>query len=190
MSAAAGTATARKVLLSLVGGGLVLGVGALLMVALLSDARPAAAGLVGRPAPVLAGETLDGGTADLADLRGSVVLVNVWASWCGPCREELPLLVSTQSRYGDQGLEVLGLNMRDGPVAARALLAETGAESLTSVVDPDGGTAVGWGVRGVPETFLVDRDGVLRARFFGAVTEEWVQEEVVPWLQERPSTET
>jgi cytochrome c biogenesis protein CcmG/thiol:disulfide interchange protein DsbE len=155
---------------------------ALLLSSLAERGAGAAASVRERPAPPLAGRTLQDGHADLADLRGSVVLVNVWASWCGPCRDELPLLTEAQGQLGGRGLQVLGLNMNDGPVAARALLTQTGATSLTSVQDPDGTIAIDWGVRGVPETFLVDRGGVIRSRHFGPLTEQWLRDVVVPYL--------
>ncbi|MFP5345778.1 MAG: TlpA family protein disulfide reductase [Actinomycetes bacterium] len=180
---ATGERTRRRVVRTVVAVVAVAGVAALLLSGALGGSREPASALAGRLAPPLAGPTVQGGKADLADLRGKVVLVNVWASWCGPCRDELPLLARTRERLARQGLEVLGLDMSDGPVAARALLEETAATSLTSVVDPDGTQAVAWGVRGVPETFLVDRQGVVRERRIGPVTEEWVRDVVEPSLQ-------
>ncbi|GAB1692884.1 TlpA family protein disulfide reductase [Krasilnikovia sp. M28-CT-15] len=111
------------------------------------------------PAPRLRGTTLDGSSFDLAGRRGSVVLVNVWASWCDPCRQELPVLAAAQQRWSAQGFLVAGIDMHDNAESARRMLAETGAKDLTSVIDPQGTTAVAWGARGVPESFLVDRTG-------------------------------
>ncbi|MEV0001705.1 TlpA disulfide reductase family protein [Micromonospora sp. NPDC050980] len=127
-------------------------------------------------APALAGATLDGGRFDLAALRGQVVLVNVFASWCGPCRDELPLLAETGRQWSSRGLRVVGLNLRDGPDAVRPLLAQSRAAELTVVPDPDGARSVEWGVRGVPETFLVDRDGRIVAHRPGVVTRQWLDE--------------
>lgn len=127
----------------------------------------------------LAGRTLDGGRFDLADLRGQVVVVNVWASWCAPCREELPLLAETARQWSGKGLSVVGLNVRDKDAAARQMLAETGAENLTVVTDPEGTLAVDWGVVGVPETFVVDRDGHVRVRAMGVVTRQWLDQHVL-----------
>ncbi|GGM58390.1 cytochrome C-type biogenesis protein [Micromonospora sonchi] len=140
---------------------------------------------VGRPAvaaPALAGTTLDGTWFDLAAVRGQVVLVNVFASWCGPCRDELPLLAETALRWSPQGLRVVGLNLRDGPEAVRTLLKQTQAEQLTVLPDPDGTRAVDWGVRGVPETFVVDRDGRIVAYQPGVVTRQWLQDQLSPLL--------
>ncbi|WP_187398823.1 redoxin domain-containing protein [Micromonospora sp. WP24] len=134
------------------------------------------------PAPELGGTTLDGGRFDLAEAHGQVVVVNVFASWCGPCRDELPLLADTARRWSPHGLRVVGLNLRDGPEAVRALLAETGTTDLTVLPDPDGTRAVKWGVRGVPETFVVDRDGRIVARQQGVVTRGWLDQRVTPLL--------
>jgi cytochrome c biogenesis protein CcmG, thiol:disulfide interchange protein DsbE len=138
--------------------------------------------LIGAAAPALSGSTLDGGHFDLADARGHVLLINVFASWCGPCRDELPLLVDAQRRWSAQGLRLVGLNIRDGSVAVRALLRETGATDLTVLPDPEGTRAVSWGVRGVPETFLLDRDGRIVGRQQGAVSPQWLEQRVAPLL--------
>ncbi|SDZ20665.1 cytochrome c biogenesis protein CcmG, thiol:disulfide interchange protein DsbE [Micromonospora pattaloongensis] len=158
---------------------LTLGVG----VVLAAGERPGP-GVAHRPraAPALAGTTLPGQRYDLAAARGHVVLVNVFASWCGPCRDELPLLVGTGRRWAPQGLQVVGLNLRDGPDAVRALLAEARAEDLTVVPDPEGVRAVEWGVRGVPETFVVDRDGRIVAHQPGVVTAKWLEQHLAPLL--------
>jgi cytochrome c biogenesis protein CcmG, thiol:disulfide interchange protein DsbE len=136
----------------------------------------------GTVAPPLAGRTLDGGYFDLTTVRGHVLLVNVFASWCGPCRDELPLLVDAKRHWSAQGLRLVGLDVRDGTQAVRALLRETGAEALTVLPDPDGTRAVAWGVRGVPETFVVDRDGRIVHRQQGAITRQWLEQWVAPLL--------
>jgi cytochrome c biogenesis protein CcmG, thiol:disulfide interchange protein DsbE len=138
--------------------------------------------LVGRPAPVLAGPTLAGGSLDLADLRGGVVLVNVWASWCGPCRQELPLLVTAERRLGARGLALVGIDIRDGRRQAREVLAAAAGDPARSVVDPQGVLAARWQVAGVPETIVVDAHGIVRSRHLGTVTERWIDEVVVPLL--------
>lgn len=161
-------------------------VGVVLALGLRSSTEPARGGstvdLTGMAAPALSGPTLDGGHFDLAAARGHVLLVNVFASWCGPCRDELPLLLDAKRRWSAQGLRLVGLNIRDGTEAVRALLRETGAEALTVLPDPDGSRAVDWGVRGVPETFVVDRDGRIIQRQQGAVTRQWLEQRVAPLL--------
>lgn len=130
-------------------------------------------------APELRGTDLDGTYRDITELEGSVVVVAVWASWCGPCREEVSVLSNAQERLGPEGLMVLGLNFQDNPNSAREFVAEEQA-SFPSVVDRDGTISVGWGVTGIPQSFLVDRDGKIVARHFGAVTEEWIEDVVAP----------
>ncbi|MEV6842765.1 TlpA disulfide reductase family protein [Actinoplanes sp. NPDC051411] len=129
-------------------------------------------------APELRGRTLDGPQFDLATLRGQVVLVNVWASWCDPCRQELPALAAAQSRWAADGFRVVGIDMRDNSESAHRLLADVGATSLTSVADPPGVLAVAWGARGVPESFLVDRTGRIRWWVQGALDEAWLEQRV------------
>ncbi|MGY2128866.1 TlpA family protein disulfide reductase [Blastococcus sp. SYSU DS0617] len=146
-----------------------------------SGAAPSA--VVDRPAPVLSGPTLDGGHVDLADLRGSVVLVNVWASWCAPCREEMPLLDATAREWAPQGLRIVGVDVNDEDDAAREFLAGLGGVSFPSVVDADGRLSLEWGTTGVPETFVVDRDGTVVAKRFGPVTSAWLAEDVLPLLE-------
>ncbi|WP_084464329.1 TlpA family protein disulfide reductase [Microtetraspora fusca] len=135
-----------------------------------------------RRTPDLAGSTLDGRDFRLAGLRGHVVLVNVWASWCGPCREELPLLLDTVRRYAPRGLRAVGVDTRDGRPAARAFLEESGDGGFPHLFDPDGRLAVELGAFGVPETFLLDRNGVIVRRRVGPLTEEWIEANVLPEL--------
>lgn len=140
------------------------------------------------PAPPLSGEDLGGQPRDLASLEGSVVIVPVWASWCGPCRDEVPVLEDALARWGADDLAVLGINMRDRDDSARQFLAEHGA-SYPSVVDPRGTVAVGWGVTTLPVTFLVDRDGQVVARHTGVVTNEWLDRVVAEELADGAAVE-
>lgn len=146
----------------------------------------APAGIVGSPAPVLRGSDLTAAPFDLADLRGQVVLVTVWASWCAPCRQELPVLAAAAHDLAPRGLRVIGIDFRDRAGPARRLLRASGAQQLRCVRDPDGRLAVQWGVFGVPETFLVDRAGRVRARRVGAVDQAWLHTRVEPVLTPPP----
>ncbi|HET7328185.1 MAG TPA: redoxin domain-containing protein [Nocardioidaceae bacterium] len=145
-----------------------------------AGSQSSSSALVGDPAPPLAGRTLQGTHFSLDSLDGAVVLVNIWASWCGPCREEIPLLVAAKRNWADSGVELVTINTRDGPAAARSMLRELGATELRSVRDPQGELAVAWGAAGVPETYVVDRDGIVRARRVGVVTEQWLREQLSP----------
>lgn len=147
------------------------------------DARVVPSAVVAEPAPGLAGATLDGGSYDLSRERGKVVLVNVWASWCGPCKAEYPVLVDAARGLRNRGLSVVGINTQDDPASARRFLDEMGGEVYPSVVDADGRLAVDWGTFGVPETFVVDKAGTVRARVVGEVTAAWIEQNVVPMLE-------
>ena len=134
-------------------------------------------------APALRGTGFDGQVVDLSDLRGNVVLVNIWASWCAPCRREMPLLASIARQQADGGLRVVGVNTNDRREAAQDFLADIGGSGrVLHIYDPDGEHAVEWGSRGVPETFVVDARGRVVERHFGEVTQEWLQKSVLPLL--------
>jgi cytochrome c biogenesis protein CcmG/thiol:disulfide interchange protein DsbE len=117
--------------------------------------------LIGKPAPALAGTTLDGSSFDLASQRGKPVIVNFWASWCGPCREEFPLLEDAVARHADEGLVVVGALFKDDADPARTFVAEQGA-TWPTVTDPDRTMGSAWKVLAPPQTFFIDRDGVIR----------------------------
>ncbi|MCW4384777.1 TlpA family protein disulfide reductase [Salinibacterium sp. SYSU T00001] len=153
---------------------------AFVAVAALSACGPAVD--VSQPAAPLAGVDMDGRHHDLAELQGSVVVVSVWASWCGPCREEVQPLSQAEQEWGDDGLVVLGVNFKDHPDAAQRFVEEEGA-TFPSVVDADGAISIDWGVTGVPQSFLVDREGEIAAVRFGPVTDEWIADVVVPEVQ-------
>jgi cytochrome c biogenesis protein CcmG/thiol:disulfide interchange protein DsbE len=129
--------------------------------------------LVGHRAPALNGRTLGGGHYTYRP--GRVTVVNIWASWCAPCRTELPTLVRFAQQSAAQGVAVATVDTRDGVVPATRFLKRTGATGLTAVSDPDGVLAVGWGATGVPETFVVDARGIVRAHWNGAVDEAWLR---------------
>lgn len=131
-----------------------------------------------QPAPPLVGATLAGGRFDLADYDGQVRVVNVWASWCAACEQEHPELIRAARRLQDRPVQFVGLNVQDDPDDARGMLDEMGHNPYPSVVDEDGSLAIDWGVFGVPETFLVDGDGVVRAKQTGPVTEQWLLDAV------------
>ena len=120
-----------------------------------------------RRTPAYAVTTLDGRYVTSDSLRGRVVLVNVWATWCGPCRAEMPLLQRMADRHRGAGLVVLGLSAdRGGDEPVRRFLRERGVTYPVAVVGPDGARPFG-GVVGYPTSFLIDRDGVVRHQVVG-----------------------
>jgi cytochrome c biogenesis protein CcmG, thiol:disulfide interchange protein DsbE len=130
------------------------------------DATAVRSVLVGRPAPEFTLPTIDGGTVRSADLRGRPYVVNFWASWCVPCRREHPNLEEFYRRYRPSGVELVGVIFSDTPEAARRYRTELGGD-WPLVTDPQNRTAVDFGVRGPPESFLVDESGVVVAKFTG-----------------------
>ena len=123
----------------------------------------------GQPAPQLAGTALDGSRVDLASLRGRPVIVNFWASWCGPCREEFPLLQEKLAALGPtDGLQIVGVLYKDEPELAQRFLADFGA-TWPTIDDPDDGFAAAYRVAAPPQTYFIDRDGVLRGIQVGQV---------------------
>jgi cytochrome c biogenesis protein CcmG/thiol:disulfide interchange protein DsbE len=131
--------------------------------------------LIGRPAPattlppleglVRDGKPVPGITPDL--LRGEVTLVNVWASWCAPCREEAPLL---EELAKDGRFRMIGINYKDQPDNARRFIGRYGNPFTAVGADPAGRAAIDWGVYGVPETFIVGHDGKIAYRLVGPIT--------------------
>ena len=127
---------------------------------------------VQRPAPAFALPGLDRrtkSTVRLAELRGHVVVVNFWASWCAECRDEQAALNRTWQRFRDAGVVVVGVNFQDAAGDARRYAATSGG-SYPLVSDSDSSAALAYGLRGVPETYVVDPKGQLVDRFVGPVT--------------------
>ena len=127
--------------------------------------------LIDRPAPPLTGGTLTGEPFDLANLSGKVAIVNFWASWCVECRREHPAFVRVAERYQREPVALVGVIFQDDPAAARAYMQEMGGD-WPNVLDPDGRIAIDYGVYGVPETFLIDASGVIRAKVVGRIDEQ------------------
>ena len=133
--------------------------------------------LINKPVPTFSLAPLEGLVAggkpvpgfSSEDLRGRVTIVNVWASWCAPCRQEHPLLVDLA---GDPSVRVVGINQRDNPDNARRFLGTLGNPYAAVGVDPNGRASIDWGVYGVPETFIVGPDGTIRHKHIGPLTPE------------------
>jgi cytochrome c biogenesis protein CcmG/thiol:disulfide interchange protein DsbE len=123
---------------------------------------------IGEPAPDFRVTRLDGGEISLAGLRGHVVLVNLWASWCPPCLEEMPSLERLHQQLGGQGLMIVGVSA-DTEEPDIVSVVQKDALSFTIARDPDGKMANAYHATGYPESYLVDRGGVLREAFIGPV---------------------
>lgn len=121
------------------------------------------------PAPTVHLRDMDGRVLDLARLRGRVVLIDFWATWCGPCREEIPTLKKLQERYGPRGLSVLGLSLDGEAAPVLAFRRQAGLNYPVALADLSTTARFG-GVLGLPTLYLVDRAGVLRRRFQGLDT--------------------
>lgn len=142
--------------------------------------------LIDRPAPAMTGRTLDGGEFDLGASAGKVRIVNFWASWCVVCRREHPDFVRVAERYRDQPVALVGVIFQDDPADARAYMREMGGD-WPQIVDPDGRIAIDYGVYGVPETFLVDAAGIIRAKVVGRIDESTLRTWIDDALAAMPS---
>jgi len=142
-------------------------------------------GLLGRPAPDFALRTLEGsGLVHLSALRGQVVVINFWASWCAACREEHPSLLAAWERYRDQGVALVGIDFEDQKRPALDFMREMGGD-WPVVEDPGGRTALNYGVYGVPETFFIGPDGVIRYKQIGPSSYELLSERIERLLSQR-----
>lgn len=142
----------------------------------------------GFPAPDFTLETLDGGSASLSSYRGQVVIVNLWASWCLPCRAEMPTLQKLHEANRDRGLAVLAVNstVQDTEADARAFVDEMGL-TFTVLLDRDGAVSRRYLLRALPSTFIVDRGGIIRSAIVGGpVSEAVLQSKVDALLAEMP----
>ncbi len=127
---------------------------------------PPAHSLLDKPAPGFTLTDLNGQPLRLASFRGKVVLLNFWATWCAPCQVEMPVFTKWRERYGPQGLEVVGISMDDDSAPVRRLVGRLKLDYRVAMGDARLGARYG-GVLGLPLTFLVDRRGIVRARFQG-----------------------
>jgi cytochrome c biogenesis protein CcmG/thiol:disulfide interchange protein DsbE len=147
------------------------------------DPREIPSPLIGKPAPqfdrpklAVANETVTN-----KDLLGQVWILNVWASWCAPCREEHPVWNEFARK---KMVTLVGLNYKDEDAAATRWLRDLGNPYNLSIADRDGNVGIDFGVYGVPETFVIDRTGVIRYKHIGAMTPTVLEKKIVPLLQE------
>ena len=120
------------------------------------------------PAPEFSFETFDGDELSLSGLRGKVVMVDFWASWCPPCRREAPVLAAVYREYDPEAVEFVGVDIWDDEKDARAYLERYGV-TYPNGLDVGGVIAIDFGVTGIPEKYLIDRDGQVQRKFVGPV---------------------
>jgi cytochrome c biogenesis protein CcmG/thiol:disulfide interchange protein DsbE len=127
--------------------------------------------LVGAEAPDFTLKLFNGDQLKFSDLKGKAVLLNFWASWCGPCKDEAPALQASWEKYRNKGAIFLGVNVWDDKDSALIYLKEFGGEYISGI-DPKGEIAVDYGVGGVPETYFIDTSGKIVDKYTGQLTEE------------------
>jgi cytochrome c biogenesis protein CcmG/thiol:disulfide interchange protein DsbE len=170
----------RLLLLPLV---LFVGLVAFLMVGLRRDPHEIPSPFINKPAPAFQLKQLHdpNKTFSAQEMRGKVWLLNFWGTWCVACREEHPLLV----QYSKTGaVPIYGVDYKDERATALQLLEEEGNPYTVTASDPEGRLSIDYGVYGAPETFLIDRDGVIRYKQIGPITEEAWQKEILPRVRE------
>jgi cytochrome c biogenesis protein CcmG, thiol:disulfide interchange protein DsbE len=156
---------------------------ALLAAGLTLNPREVPSPLVGKPAPAFELPRLDNPAVKFTpeEMRGKVWLLNVWASWCVACREEHPVLVDFARA---EHAPLVGLNYKDPREDAERWLRRYGDPYLVSAADRDGRIGIDYGVYGVPETYVIDRDGRIRYKQIGPVSEEVMQKRILPLIKE------
>ncbi len=137
--------------------------------------------LIDKPAPAFSAPKLGAPSETLsqADMKGKVWLFNVWASWCVSCRSEHPILNQLAQQ---KAAVIVGLNYKDEPDAAKNWLTQLGNPYDVSIMDQEGRIGIDWGVYGVPETFVIDKKGVIRYKHTGPVTSQDVQAIFLPLI--------
>ena len=147
------------------------------------DPKEVPSPLIGKPAPAFALARLDDPAQTIRrdDLLGQVWMLNVWASWCVACRQEHPLLVEFAK---SKMLPIYGLNYKDQPAAGQKWLRDFGNPYKASLTDLDGRVGIDFGVYGVPETFIMDRQGVVRFKQIGPITPEVIRTKIEPLVRQ------
>ncbi len=143
---------------------------------------------VGFPAPDFTLQTLDGEMMSLSDTRGQVVVVNIWATWCGPCRAEMPAIQNLHIAESQRGLVIMAVNstVQDNTATVRSFATELGL-TFPILFDTDGAVTHSYRVQALPTTFVVDRQGVIRKIFYGGpLNEATLRAALDPLLQEEP----
>ena len=175
--------TSRRVFVALVPLALFIALVALLVFGLGNDPRKVPSPLIGKPAPAfeLPELTDPGRTVSDADLKGKISLVNVWASWCTSCRAEHQALMAL-SEIPD--FQIVGLNWKDEAANANQVLRLTGNPYDMNGYDPDNTVGIDWGVYGAPETFVVDKQGIIRYKHIGPIDRRVWEETLQPLVSQ------
>lgn len=181
---------ARGVIVALIPLVLFLGLAVIFLMQLTSgrDNSIIPSALIGKPAPTLKLAPLEGAMTagkpvpplTTEAIRGKLTLVNVWASWCVPCRQEHPIILGLSR---DDRLNVVGINYKDRNDAALAFLGELGNPFTAIGVDPKGAAAIDWGVYGIPESFLVGADGTILYKHVGPFSEDSLKNGLLPAIE-------
>ncbi len=129
--------------------------------------------VVDQAAPDFVAQTPDGTSLRLSDLQGSIVALNFWATWCGPCRVEMPELDSAAKRYSGSHLVVLGVNAGEDSATVKNYVTQLGL-SFQTVLDPNGTIVDKYDIRAFPTTIWIDAKGVIRARHLGPLTRDFI----------------
>jgi cytochrome c biogenesis protein CcmG, thiol:disulfide interchange protein DsbE len=160
---------------------------ALLAYGMTKDPNAIPSTLPGKPAPDFALRLLDGAdTIRLSELKGEVVVLNFWASWCLECRVEHSDLSMVASMFADRGVRFFGLLYNDSPANGRAWIREMGGQTYPALVDEGSRTAVAYGLYGVPETFIIDRTGTVVHKQIGPITASRLAALITPLLADAP----
>ncbi|MDZ4335632.1 MAG: DsbE family thiol:disulfide interchange protein [Gammaproteobacteria bacterium HGW-Gammaproteobacteria-13] len=158
-----------------------LGVAVFLYRGLFLDPTELPSALIGKPFPAFSLPAVqDGKTLSEADLKGKPALVNVWATWCVACRVEHPVL----NKLAELGVTIYGVNYKDDNAAAQKWLVEFHDPYQLNINDARGTLGLDLGVYGAPETFLIDKDGIIRHKFVGVIDERVWREQLAPLYQE------
>ena len=150
------------------------------------DPKKVPSPLIDKPAPEFSLSMLETPSRQLStkDMSGQVWVLNVWASWCVSCRAEHAVITELANR---NLVTVVGLNYKDEPADATRWLEQFGNPYATSVIDRDGRVGIDWGVYGVPETFVIGADGMIKYKHIGPVTHESLEQTILPMLKELKS---